>query len=207
MDNLINRIKKLSPRQRRQLADLLHPETVPLNPAGAAVAEQLIAYFIPATDNEISPRELRQYLRDYLPEYMIPTAYISLNQFPRTPNGKVDRRALPEPQPEPDGDAPDFEFIGPRNSIETDLVDIWGQALGTELISINDNFFDLGGHSLLVAQIISQIRARYGVDLPVQVFYNAPTVMELAERIQVGQWAAEDDARPEPPEDYEEIVL
>jgi acyl carrier protein len=205
MDNLLNRIEQLTPRQRRHLADLLGTETAASSPNDDAVAKQLIAYIIPASDNEISPKELREYLRDYLPEYMIPTAYVSLSKFPLTPNGKIDRQALPDP--EPDWEAADYEFAGPRNPIETELVNIWSQALGIDLISINDNFFDLGGHSLLVTQIISQIRARYGVDIPVRVFYNASTVIELAERIQIARWAVEDEVQEEPPEDYEEIVL
>ena len=205
MDNIINRIEKLKSRQRRQLAQLLFNQIVASNTNGDAVAGQLIAYIIPASEHEISGKALREYLRDHLPDYMIPTAYVPLSSFPLTPNGKIDRNALPEP--EPSWDAADYEFIDPSNPIEADLVGIWGQALGTDLISINDNFFDLGGHSLLVTQIISRVRARYGVDIPVRVFYNAPTVTDLAERIQIAQWAMADDTKEEPPEDYEEIVL
>src|SRR5262249_41366234 len=119
--------------------------------------------------------ELRAFLRERLPEYMIPAAFIVLDALPLTPNGKLDRRALPAPfSARPDlGTA----FVGPRSSIEHVLVGIWAGVLGLDRVGIYDNFFELGGHSLLATQVVARVRESLQVDLPLRSLFEAPTVV------------------------------
>ncbi|MBW4619344.1 MAG: amino acid adenylation domain-containing protein [Cyanosarcina radialis HA8281-LM2] len=125
--------------------------------------------------------QLRTFLKEKLPAYMVPSAFVTMAAFPLTPNGKVDRRALPAPNQ--DRPILDSEFIAPRTSIEQKLAQIWTQVLGIEQIGVNDNFFDLGGHSLLTAQLLSHIRDTFEVELPLIALFQAPTVAGLAAAI------------------------
>ncbi|MBV8856839.1 MAG: non-ribosomal peptide synthetase, partial [Acidobacteria bacterium] len=122
--------------------------------------------------------ELRAHLRGLLPEYMVPSAFVTLDALPLTPNGKVDRKALPEPGAERDG--AEVAFLAPRNSVETLLSGIWGEVLGVERVGVEDNFFDLGGHSLLVMQVVSRVRTAFAVELPPRRFFESPTVAAMA---------------------------
>ncbi|MBF0153072.1 MAG: amino acid adenylation domain-containing protein [Magnetococcales bacterium] len=124
---------------------------------------------------------LRDFLRERLPEYMIPGHFVLLGALPVTSNGKVDRRALPVPDlgEENAADA----HMAPRTPTERLLADIWSQLLARPEVGIQHNFFDLGGHSLLAIQAISQIRDRLGLELPVRLFFQYPTIAGLAERI------------------------
>ncbi|MEO5330728.1 MAG: amino acid adenylation domain-containing protein [Magnetococcus sp. YQC-5] len=130
-----------------------------------------------ASDNQL----LKHFLREHLPEPMIPQHFIQLDALPLTANGKVDRHALPRPV------SLDPAALGvtvtPRTPTEQIMADIWGERLNLPQMGIHHNFFDLGGHSLLAIQIISQIRDRLGVELPVRLFFQHPTIAELAERI------------------------
>jgi hypothetical protein len=108
---------------------------------------------------------------------MIPSAFVALQSFPLTPNGKVDRRALPAP----DGGTTDEEaFIAPSTLDEAVLADIWSDILGVSPISVAANFFELGGHSLLATQMMSRIREKAQVDVPLRAFFEAPTIAQLA---------------------------
>ncbi|MEM7555067.1 MAG: amino acid adenylation domain-containing protein [Cyanobacteria bacterium P01_A01_bin.84] len=143
--------------------------------------EKLIAYIVPSSD--ISQTQLRQFLKTKLPGYMIPSNYVMLEEFPLTPNRKVDRKALPIPDQVDTEESKDF--VSPRNPIEEILVNIWSDVLGVEKISVDDNFFELGGHSLLVTRTISQIREAFEIELPVKTFFETPTIAEIAEIIGV----------------------
>ena len=139
--------------------------------------ERLIAYFIPSSEVPDS-RELRTWVRDRLPEYMTPSAFVELERFPLTPNRKVDRKALPAPELT----AAVHEYIAPRTKTEQRLALIWSEVLHIERIGAADNFFALGGHSLLATQVISRIRRDMQVELPLRSIFEAPTLEALAVR-------------------------
>jgi amino acid adenylation domain-containing protein len=141
---------------------------------------RLTAYLVPVGDRFAS-EALRVFLKERLPEYMVPAAFLWLDALPLTPNGKVDRWALPAPE-EGAGDRAG-EAMAPRNSFEELLAGIWAETLRVERVGIEDNFFDLGGHSLLAMRVISRIREAFGVALPVRSLFDCPTVSRLAEAI------------------------
>jgi len=141
--------------------------------------KRLAAYVV--GNKEIKADDLRPYLLQHLPEYMVPSALITVNEIPLTRNGKVDTRALPSPEQEPS--RTHSEFLEPRNPDEEKLVGIWREVLKLERVSIKDNFFELGGHSLLATQIIARIRSAFRVQLPLSAFLEAPTIDELAGKL------------------------
>ena len=113
---------------------------------------------------------------------MVPTFFIELDQMPLTPNGKVDRKALPAPD---QGQLEiEREYISPRTPVEENLSDIWSDVLGVEQISVHDDFFDLGGHSLLATQVISRVRKTYNIELPLRALFETPTIARFAELIE-----------------------
>ena len=140
--------------------------------------KRLVAYV--ATDRDPTPGvdELGAYLRKQLPEYMVPSAFVLLAELPQTPNGKVDRRALPVPS----AARPDLvkEYVSPRTELELRMAEIWQEVLGTERVGVHDNFFDLGGHSLLASQVVAGLRERLGINIPLRVMFETPTVEGLA---------------------------
>ncbi len=129
--------------------------------------------------------QLRSFLKAELPEYMIPSAFVVLDALPLTPNGKVDRRALPEPNRFRPTLAQ--EFVAPTSTIEEQLVLVWMQVLQVEPVGIHDNFFDLGGHSLLTVNLLAQIRETFQIDLPLLCLFKTPTIAGLAQTIEVAQ--------------------
>ncbi len=141
----------------------------------------LAAYLVFVSGNVPSRSELRQHLRQSLPDYMLPAAFVPLETFPLTPNGKVDRKLLPAPQ------ATDFDFGGeylePRDSIERKLVRMWEEVLGIHPIGVRTSFFDLGGRSLLAARLFMEISRQFGEDIPLSALFEAPTIEELAQRL------------------------
>jgi amino acid adenylation domain-containing protein len=141
---------------------------------------RLVAYLLPR-DPRATPAgaELRAFLRERLPEYMLPSAFVSLDAFPLTPNGKVDRKALPAP----DGRTEERPFVAPRTPREQALAEIWREVLGLERVGLEDDFFTLGGHSLLATQVLSRVRRELGVELPLRALFEASTVRALAERM------------------------
>ncbi len=139
-----------------------------------------------------SPSELRGFLKDKLPDYMVPAAFVMLDAMPLNPNGKVDRRALPAP------DASHFiaanNFVAPRTPTEETLAAIWAQVLGLEQVGIYNNFFELGGHSLLATQVISRVREAFSIDIQLQLLFQTPIIADLAEAIvQIQAENTEDD--------------
>ncbi len=121
---------------------------------------------------------LRAFLTQHLPEYMIPSAFVFLDQLPLAPNGKLDRRALPAP--ELTRSASEMEFVAPRTPVEQTLAEIWRDVLKIERLGIEDNFFTLGGHSLLITQVVARIREALQVELPMRSFFEKPTIAGLA---------------------------
>ena len=135
--------------------------------------KRLVAYVVSAQE-AVSPSELRQHLKQTLPEYMVPAIFMKLDALPLTPNGKVDRRALPVPE----GSQPQVEtdFVAPRSPYEDAVAEIWRDSLGLEQVGIYDNFFDLGGHSLLATKIVSRLKTTFAVDIPLRAFFDSPTI-------------------------------
>jgi acyl-coenzyme A synthetase/AMP-(fatty) acid ligase/acyl carrier protein len=166
----------------------------------------LVAYVV-AKDKPGPPgSELRNFLKQTLPEHMLPSAHILLDALPLTPNGKVDRAALPVP-----GDLrPDVEaYVAPQTPVEARLAEIWATVLGVQRIGIHDDFFELGGHSLLATQVISRIRSAFGIDIPLRAMFETPTIAGLASLVdQNRSWPAGiEPPSAEMAEEREEIVL
>ncbi len=143
--------------------------------------KRLVAYTVPRTERGTTADELRRFLKTKLPEYMIPDGFVMLDELPLTPNGKVDRRALPMPDTLQSG--VETAFVTPRTPTEELLANIWAEVLGLERVSIHDNFFDLGGHSLQATQIVSRLRSTFAVELPVRCIFECPTLALLAEKL------------------------
>ncbi|HEX7335400.1 MAG TPA: amino acid adenylation domain-containing protein, partial [Pyrinomonadaceae bacterium] len=146
---------------------------------GEGEEKRLVAYVV--ADEGIHTGELREQLKQRLPDYMIPSAIVQLQELPLTRNGKVDRRALPAPEAVWTNDE---NFVAPRTPVEEVLAGIWSDVLPTTRIGINDDFFELGGHSLLAMQVVSRIREAFGVDAEVYAIFEKPTVAMLAAEIE-----------------------
>jgi len=146
------------------------------------IGTQLVAYHVAAPGQAASSQELKQQLRQRLPDYMLPAIFISLERLPLTPHGKIDRKALPMPsgaRPElADGYAP------PGNDVEEKLASLWCDVLGLDRVGIHDSFFELGGHSLLATRLISRACEIFGVKLPLRRLFEAPTIAAMAELIE-----------------------
>jgi amino acid adenylation domain-containing protein len=145
-------------------------------------AKRLVAYIVPDRQYTYTINDLRGFLKEKLPDYMVPSAFVALDVLPLTPNGKLDRRALPAP----DQARPKLEetFIPPRNSTEKALVQIWAEVLRLERVGIHDNFFELGGHSLLATRILSRMRTALGLEISLRSLFQAPTIKGLADLIE-----------------------
>ncbi|HEX2041493.1 MAG TPA: amino acid adenylation domain-containing protein [Acidimicrobiales bacterium] len=155
--------------------------------------KRLVAYFVAAGAPAPGSSELRRFLSDRLPPYMVPTSFVAVDAFPRTPNGKVDRAAFPAPP----HSRPDLatEWVAPRTTTEEALAAIWSEVLGIAGVGVEDDFFELGGHSLLATQIVTRVREAFANDLPLQAIFERPTVAGLAELVD----ARAERARPAPP--------
>jgi acyl carrier protein len=152
---------------------------------------QLLAYVVLDPERAPGVGELRRFLQEKLPVYMIPSSFTILEALPLTPSGKVNRRALPAPdraQPELGAG-----FVAPRTPTEETLADICAQVLGLDQVGVHDNFFDLGGHSLLATQFMSRVHDTFHVDLPLRRLFEMPTVAGLAQAID-----GEQQAEPSP---------
>jgi amino acid adenylation domain-containing protein len=139
----------------------------------------LVAYLECDREAAPSPSELDAQLKAKLPEYMIPAAYVVLTELPLTSNGKVDRAALPAPE----GSEGQGQYTAPRTPVEEVVAQIWAEVLGAGRVGIHDNFFQLGGHSLLGTRLISQLSRAFEVDIPLRALFDRPTVAELSELI------------------------
>ena len=147
--------------------------------------KRLVGYVVGEPGQTVSISELRTYLQEKLPDYMVPAAFVRLEKLPLTRNGKVDRKALPAP------DSKQLEqehsYVGPRTAMEELLAGIWGIVLGIRQIGVHDDFFNLGGHSLLATQIISRVRRTFEVELPLRALFVSPTIAGLAELIETAR--------------------
>src|SRR5205085_7338679 len=145
---------------------------------------RLVAYVVTnERDGEVINR-LRRYMKDRVPEYMVPAVFVQLREFPLTASGKVDRQALPAP----DQNRPmlEEEFVAPRNEIEETIAQIWREVLNVERIGVHDNFFDIGGNSLVAMQIVANVRNSYDdVYLPLYSLFETPTIAGLAKQIEL----------------------
>lgn len=147
---------------------------------------QLIAYVVPKEGVTLAERELRSFLKQTLPAYMLPAIFVMLDTLPLTANGKIDQKALPSPELAVVSEI--SPIIPPNTSLETSLLELWNQLLGRKQIGIHDNFFELGGHSLLATQLVSRIRDRFQVEVPLRQVFESPTVAELAKTIEALHW-------------------
>ena len=147
--------------------------------------KRLVAYLVARREQSFDVSDVRKYLKQRLPEYMIPSALVRLDELPLTPSGKVDRGLLPAP-----GSVQRSEFIAPRTPVEEKIAEIWAEVLRVDRVGMDDNFFELGGHSLLATQVVSRMRAILKLDIPLRSLFEAPTVGDLATvitRQQTGQ--------------------
>jgi amino acid adenylation domain-containing protein len=155
--------------------------------------KRLVAYVVPSQEQIFSTSELRRYLKQKLPDHMVPSAFVRLEALPLTPNDKVDRRALPMPDRIRSAEE---TFAPPLTLFEEALANIWSEVLKLDLVGIHDNFFELGGHSLLATQVISRLRPAFGIELSLQTIFEAPTLGELSERLETIRWASQQSQTP-----------
>ena len=156
--------------------------------------KRLAAYIVTKQERKVASEELRRVVRERLPDYMTPASFVFLPSLPMTPNGKVDRRALPAPEVERRDTA--SNFVAPRTEIETQLAAVWGEVLGLKEISLTDNFFESGGHSLSAIQVIARLNINLKVELPLSCLFEAPTVEALAAGLQAGRWKSSENPLP-----------
>ncbi|MEN8219495.1 MAG: amino acid adenylation domain-containing protein, partial [Pseudomonadota bacterium] len=165
-----------------------HPavqESVVIVPEESSHDKRLVAYIVPNQGQVIKNKELRSFIKERLPNYMIPSAFVQMETMPLTPNGKIDRRALPDHlRPEPEE-----TFVAPRDKLELQLAKIWEQVLGIQPIGMRDDFFELGGHSLLAVQMFAQIENKLGRNIPLTILFQAPTIEQLSDIIRQKGWS------------------
>lgn len=171
--SLIDRVKKFSPVQRAALCSRLNTEL------GPTAEKRLVAYLV--SPDRPTAADLRSFLREKLPDYMVPSAFVFLDAFPLTPNGKIDRNALP--QPDEQKSAVDVNSASTLSPIEEKLAGIWREVLRVDHVSVGDNFFDLGGHSLLAIQVMARVRDLFQVELPLRVIFETPTLAGFTQAV------------------------
>jgi amino acid adenylation domain-containing protein len=143
--------------------------------------KRLVAYLVGDENQELQADELKRFLKTRLPDYMVPSAWVKLASLPHTPNGKINRAALPAPEA---GQLEAIEgFTAPRTQVEKMLAKIWAEVLKREGVGIRDNFFDLGGHSLLATQVISRLRNALNLEIPLRTLFESPTIEQMAAAI------------------------
>lgn len=141
--------------------------------------KRLVAYVVPSGQS-VSAALLKDVARQRLPEYMVPSAFVELQALPLSPNGKINRRLLPAPDWSSDGG----DVVQPRNELESTLVRIWHDVLGVSNVGVRDNFFDLGGHSIMAARVLTEVKKATGKDLPFSALFRGATVESLARLIE-----------------------
>jgi acyl carrier protein len=158
----------------------------------ASADKRIVAYITTQNGQTVQAADLKNYLRDTLPEYMVPSTIVFLDEFPLSPSGKIDRKKLP---------APEFsrtsitsEYKPPESELEIRLCKICSELLNIDRVGVSDNFFELGGHSLLATQFLSRIRDEFNVEIPVRFLFENPTVEGIASQINQLKKEEESDA-------------
>ena len=152
----------------------------------ASGTAQLVAYLVPCAANAVTdPEVMRRYLKESLPDYLLPDAFVKLEEMPLTPSGKIDRLALPAPGRE---DRTSRPYVAPRSATESELAAIWADVLDCPKLGVHDDFFRLGGHSLLAVRLMARVSDLLRVDLPLQCLFEAPTVAELGDSVDAIRW-------------------
>jgi non-ribosomal peptide synthetase component F len=174
----------------------LFPGTAGVQPAddlnsAAVVDNRLVAYLVTSGAEPPNLDALRTTLKQKLPDYMVPSAFVLLSSLPLTPNGKIDRAALPAPDEARPG--LHSNFVAPRTRVEQQLADIWASLLKVTAVGVHDNFFDLGGHSLLGTQVVSRMRKEFQMEIPLRSLFESPTVAQLAKQIEAGAHTSDTD--------------
>ncbi|HEY8154147.1 MAG TPA: MupA/Atu3671 family FMN-dependent luciferase-like monooxygenase [Myxococcota bacterium] len=146
--------------------------------------KRLVAYVIPEAGVAASAADLRAHVRERLPEFMVPAAVMLLDAFPLTPNQKIDRRALPAPDAAVS--APTTAYVAPASDLETTVARVWQEVLQVAQVGMQDNFFDLGGHSLLIVQVLEKLRKATGLQLPMTDLFRFPTIRSLVDHLSAG---------------------
>jgi len=139
--------------------------------------ERLVAYVISSQLRPGNTVEITEFLKERLPDYMVPAPIVVMRAFPTTPNGKVDRAALPVPEA---AQGANRVVVAPQTFVEIELAKIWGSLLRLEELSVHDDFFDLGGHSLLATQVVSRVRKAFDKEIALRSIFDAPTIAKLA---------------------------
>jgi amino acid adenylation domain-containing protein len=177
---------------RIELGDIeSHLDTYPSIKQSVAIVREdipghkrLVAYYVPEGTSRIDPDDLSRHLQGALPSYMVPSIFVPMDQFPLTPNGKVNRKSLPKP--ETDDVAAQPAYVAPRNDTEADLVRMWERLLDIRPISVNASFFDLGGDSLTAARFFADLERRRGRAIPLSTLFESPTIESLARVLDAG---------------------
>src|SRR5205085_1771654 len=174
-----------------------HPEgagAVVIARADEPGRKRLVAYLAAAAGSAVpAVPDLRAYLARTLPDYMVPSAFVVLDELPLSPNGKLDRRALPAPEV---GAVAGAGYVAPRTDAEWTLAGIWAEVLGVDQVGVEDNFFELGGDSILSIRVISRLRAAFAVELSPRALFTTPTVAGLAAALAADARAGDSDAAP-----------
>jgi amino acid adenylation domain-containing protein len=172
----------------------LHPdvrETAVIATENVALDKQLVAYVVCHQQPTPAISDLRRFLKEKLPEYMVPGAFVVLEALPLTPNGKVDRRALASQKWQSASVAPnEIIAVAPRDKFEFQVTKIWEKVLGINSIGIRDNFFEVGGHSLLAARLLAEIEKVFDKKLPLSAIFQSPTVEQLADILREPEWSS-----------------
>src|SRR5262249_50562778 len=142
-----------------------------------SIEKCLVAYIVPEQGRQPGASELRNHVSRLLPDYMVPASYVFVDAFPLTPNGKLDLKMLPAPQ----GTRPEInqEYVAPQAPVEEALAQIWLDLLRIDRVGIHDNFFEIGGHSLMATRLLSQIRLNFNIELPLRGIFEKTTIASL----------------------------
>ena len=154
-------------------------DAVVLARGDAPGSQQLVAYYVPS-GSTVDAEHLRTHLGNALPDYMVPAAYVALDDLPLTPNGKLDRKALPAPE---DASFARRAYEAPIGETEETLAQVWSELLNVERISRHDNFFELGGHSLLAVRLVSRLRESLGIEPALADLFARPVLRDFAQTI------------------------
>ncbi|HZH12946.1 MAG TPA: condensation domain-containing protein, partial [Archangium sp.] len=157
--------------------------------------KRLVAYVVPAPGHSLEVDSLRSFLRQHLPDFMLPSAFVPLEALPLSPNGKVDRKALPAPDAS-SRLASQHPFVAPSTATQQQLASLWAELLNVERVGLYDDFFSLGGHSLLATRLVSRLRSTFKVELPLRALFEASSLEQLALKLDTARLSAGNQAAP-----------